>query len=783
MDHSGIFTLREFKGREVLKLAPDAYIELNGGTETKLISPISAGSSSLDMRGGVSSISIQTGVAPGGSSNCTIEVIAPQYKGFHEDYYITMPSGVKVPFFIPMMEIKVFMKGRFLKNGAPVYYQTFWGFIKEVSENYSGGVTTFSLNCGDMLSWWKYQTVSLIPGSFDSSLYGGQKIESAPTIFKDLNPFEIIVKLFTETAYNNFVSPQLSSLNLPPIPGGFQESAAKFGPLFRKVIDYWSNKYFFSDDRTDGKNRDSDGNVIDISLEANHLSNFLEMYGFSGKVELSQFLNIIRDRKLGNSYAKRMESSAYADRIELDFNILEFAQPFGAISNFKVSSAATTMPKLDIANVVSEQVNFEFFLDTNGKFVFKPPFYNLDTKDTETYRIPAKEILNFSAHLNSENLINFLEVTGPMVYELKSLELVGFHIDFDLVARYGLRHRVQNMMYGNTSKQLRQIAVAEMGRLNGKAFTANLSIPLRPEIRLGYPVYIEHIDSYYYVTGVNHSFNFGSSAQTDLILENRRERLYSEDGTKILKSHVYRLKENANLEFSNSEVLSKEEKFLKIKNISSGFDTGFFEVKPAIVDVENSDALSATGDPVSVNSNELVTFTDTTVPFSDINGYKHVGGFPYGANLKLDGNGRTLQPQAVNRVDVDTMVKNVVPANLNDFEKLDLSLSMNTRLFNVGGTVVSQDILSLPDAGVYSAISPKTPIEQLILQKPKVVNSDVLSSALQGKNLDDRRLTIRNFGEAGVSPLTKLDAIKPTSSNVLLNDKIASGSIDIAPKN
>ncbi len=195
MDHSGIFTLGEFKGREVLKLAPDAYIELNGGTETKLISPVSAGSSSLDMRGGVSSISIQTGVAPGGSSNCTIEIIAPQYKGFHEDYYITMPSGVKVPFFIPMMEIKVFMKGRFLKYGSPVYYQTFWGFIKEVSENYSGGVTTFSLSCGDMLSWWKYQTVSLIPGAFDSHLYDGQKIESAPTIFKDLNPFEIIVKL------------------------------------------------------------------------------------------------------------------------------------------------------------------------------------------------------------------------------------------------------------------------------------------------------------------------------------------------------------------------------------------------------------------------------------------------------------------------------------------------------------------------------------------------------------------------------------------------------------
>ncbi len=506
------------------------------------------------------------------------------------------------------------------------------------------------------------------------------------------------------------------------------------------------------------------------------------MYGFSGKKELSQFLNIIRDRRVGNSFAKRMESSAYADRIELDFNILEFAQPFGAISNFKVSSSATTMPKLDIANVVSEQVNFEFFLDTNGKFVFKPPFYNLDTKDTETYRIPAKEILNFSAHLNSENLINFLEVTGPMVYELRSLELVGFHIDFDLVARYGLRHRVQNMMYGNTSKQLRQIAVAEMGRLNGKAFTANLSIPLRPEIRLGYPVYIEHIDSYYYVTGVNHSFNFGSSAQTDLILENRRERLYSEDGSKILKSHVYRLKENANLNFSNSEVLSKEEKFLKIKNISSGLDTGFFEVKPAIVDVENSDALSSSG--ANVTSNELVTFTDTTVPFSDINGYKHVGGFPYGANLKLDSNGRTLEPVAVNSVDIDSLVKSEGPTNLSTFDRLDLSLSLNSRLFNVGDTVVPQNTLSLPDDYVLNnSISSQTPVDQLILQKPKVINSDVLSSTLQGKNLDDRRLTIKNFGAAEVSPLENLGGIKPKSSNALLNDKIASGSIGIAPKN
>lgn len=785
MDHSGIFTLREFKGREVLKLAPDAYIELNGGTETKIISPVSSltsRSKSLDMRGGVSSISTQSGVSPGGSSNCTIEIIAPQYKGFHEDYYITMPSGVKVPFFIPMMEVKVFMKGRFFKNGSPIYYQTFWGFIKEVSENYSGGVTTFSLSCGDMLSWWKYQTVSLIPGAFDSHLYGGQTIESAPTIFKDMNPFEIIVKLFTETAFNNFVSPQLSNLNLPPIPGGFSEQAAKFGPLFRKVIDYWSNKYFFSDDSTTGTNRDTEGNVVNISLEANHLSNFLEMYGFSGKKELSQFLNISKRRKEGNYYQKRMESSSYADRIELDFNILEFAQPFGSISNFKVSSAATTMPKLDIANVVSDQVNFEFFLDTNGKFVFKPPFYNLDTKDIETYRIKGKEILNFSAHMNSENLVNFLEVTGPMVYELKSLELVGFHIDFDLVARYGLRHRVQNMMYGNTSKQLRQIAVAEMGRLNGKAFTANLSIPLRPEIRLGYPVYIEHIDAYYYVTGVNHSFNFGSSAQTDLILENRRERLYTEDGGRILKSQVYRLKENANLDFTNSEVLSKEEKFLRIKNISSGFDTGFFEVKPATIKVENSDALSVPVEDTSINSNELVTFTDKTVPFSDINGYRHIGGFPYGANLKLDSNGRTLKPVEINSVNVEAMVERVGSNDLSPEEKTYLNSSINTRLFTVGDNVVSQDILLLPDDGVFNAISLQTTADQLQAQKPKVFSSDTLSAALQGRNLDSRRLSVRNFGSDAVPGVPTEDLTKPTSTNALLNDKIASGSIGIAPK-
>ena len=154
---NGIFTLQEFKNRGVIKLAPDALVYISGDLKTEVITP--ANTKDVSFNDGISTLSIQNNVDPPGSSNASIEIITPIY-GEGSKYWIIFRDGDTgkkiswVPWIVPMMEVKIFLKGRFMVGDSPRYYPAFWGFITNVEENYSGGVYKINLSCADMLHWW-----------------------------------------------------------------------------------------------------------------------------------------------------------------------------------------------------------------------------------------------------------------------------------------------------------------------------------------------------------------------------------------------------------------------------------------------------------------------------------------------------------------------------------------------------------------------------------------------------------------------------------------------------
>ncbi|MBD3260232.1 MAG: hypothetical protein GF334_00915 [Candidatus Altiarchaeales archaeon] len=688
---SGLFTQEEFVGRNILKLAPDAFVSINGALGARVISPAKvSGNQNLEVRGGVSSITVNAAIKPAGATRATIEVIAPQYKGLHEDYYVTMPNGTRIPYFVPMMEIKVFMKGRFLDpyTNNPVYYPVFWGLILDVTENYSGGVHTFSLNCGDILHWWKWQKITVRPA--DSSggfVFGAPTNWRVPTVFERMNPWEIIVALFMDNFFQNegsfgalynFVYMKLSKSGVSPDFGAINrgDAASTFGGLAQQTVKYWDQRFGFN------FNNATDPNKVPV-----------EIYGMRKQLSVSSIMERVNLYRESEKAKRRSDILA---EIDLDESILGKIQPFGSLDLYGDGGEPLIQAKLDIANEVVEQTQMEFFVDTNGTIVFKPPFYNMDVVDPAVpeYTLAPQDVINFSASLNSDNIVNYLECTSPQHYDVpNAVELIGYHIDYESIKRFGLRTKSIALRYGNTSRSLRLIAAAEMSRVNGTAFSGSASIPLRPEIRLGYPVYIKHIDAYYYVTGITHSFSFGSGATTDLSLEMRRDRVF--DGGEVtgvpgtvLKSKVYRYKypdnestkgstndstgisinlkskdpvdqkiQKLNQELQalrgsgNAEEQQKIESLineqLKIRamrqsKILDGPATGgLYEVSDA-ANVPTDHNIKIGSDPTyivqKITSNELLMVTDETVPYTDINGYRHIGGFPYGANLKLTTN-------------------------------------------------------------------------------------------------------------------------------------------------
>jgi hypothetical protein len=671
---SGLYSIPEFVGRNVLKLAPDAFIAVNTEVGARFVAPVSSdndstGYKSLDVRGGVTSINVNAAVSPPGASRANIEIVAPIYKGLHEDYYFTLPNGTRRPIFQAMMEVKVYMKGYNLNSGNPIYYPVFWGFISNVSESYSGGTYSISLTCADLLSWWKYQKLSIIPAAV-SSQFGAPSVDKFPTVFENMNPWQIIYNLMYETEWKSkngrrydFIYPKFSRIGSTANFGNLLNSKELVNEFFIGLAEdansYWQRRF--------GSNRDSSPNAQDRMQ--------MEMFGLLNEVDLDN--SRIRSALSYDQGNRQYQQKSQIPELDVNFFLLSQVQPYGAFNLYDGGASGLEHTKLEIATEICEQTEMEFFLDTNGSAVFKPPFYNLDVtkNDQSTYVIKAKDVINFSDDINSDGICTFLEVYGPRYQFDPNLDSMGYHMDFDLIKKFGLRYQKLELRYGNNPDQLRLLAAAKMAKINGRAYSGSVSIPCRPEMRLGYPVYLSHIDAYYYVSGINHSFTYGSSATTTLSLEYRRDRVFSDgevEGTKSgdnLKGYVYRYdldgdpnkflntfgnttvedrerqKEDENESSNDPDVTStmRENDDAKWSALSDGNvisgpkTTGFYKVSKA----NPNSGTSGSGSSV-VSSNELVMMnlpssandrTGESIPYTDINGYRHIGAFPYGANL------------------------------------------------------------------------------------------------------------------------------------------------------
>lgn len=764
--NSGIFSLNEFV-RSTTKLAPDLFVTFNGGFGTTIATPVlkedqsgtAFSSSTIGFKGGITSVSTSASTQPPGGGSCTIQVTSPPYRGMHTSYYVDNPDGTRTPYFQPLMEVKVYAKGRFLASpkagevgaeNSPRYYVIFWGFITGINHSQSGANANFTLNCKDMLYWWNYQNVTITQSPINTK-YGGKPIAPTGTALRFLNPWEIILNLFAETGFDNFVYPTFSNggQQLPNESPKHMLSNGKDDPgslelLIRKTSEYWSKRFGASRVVPSGDTlNQGDGSILKTY-------NTLEMFGMQGKLNLAEtftrgeigdFKNSrqgglnkeVGEGKASNTnantvttaetprgttdvdkanatasdttpkedgliYRMTKDMSVLAE-VTTDFGLVGKVMPYANFSDNMPGVEATTATKLEIANTATQNTHMEFYQDPNGTFVFKPPFYNMDTSASRIYRIMADDIININESVEIDGIVNGLEVTGPMLYLATVVRYSASHYDFGSIAKYGLRYRSMQLPYGNNVEELQALAVAEMSLTNAQATTASLEIPLRPEMRMGYPVYIDHLDCYYYVVGINHNFNFGSSASTTLTLTAKRPKMWdytgaeSEDGQPApMRAYIYRTKDSYYREkilsqpgadsFSTEEIDAKVREMAKkdiqnsidladindgdkqgserpsefseeasprdLRDKTSGFistpDPGLYVAtkSPAYWDsvaVTSSNTVEASG-TISTNTgdrtlNELVNITRDSTPYTDVNGYLHIGGFPYGANLSI----------------------------------------------------------------------------------------------------------------------------------------------------
>lgn len=483
--------------RPYVTLSPDAYVSIQGETTV-----VGCGECrrKVDLNRYVTSISTEAAVdsAPGGAT-VVLSIPDTDVNDFFVDGQLLI---------VPMMEIELYSKGYFLVGGFPQYYRIFWGIVSSVTKAWSNGTTTVTISCKDILRWWELTNVTINPGfieSFGSStgnftFWGNQ--------FAGMNPYTVIIALAREAMGDFSLTTGSFTSFLPekgpeePVVGGFA----------RDIMAYWQLKF---------------GNIW----------NSLVMYGASGQAyTFSGDSGTFSPVQISERIFAEEERLAFVNQETGLFKInpgevATFKQSIDRAVDFELFQSEQ-QSKLALAMSSRDQAGYEFFCDPCGDIVFKPPFYNLNVMPNKPVSwIQDFEVLDDSVTDSEAEVYTHITASGNafggvMDYglndEITTPRAGAF--DFHLLRRYGWRKYDYQCEWAGNPRKLFFHLLDYLDKLNAKRQNGTVTIPLRPELRLGFPIWFPKYDSFFYVTGISHSYQVGGQATTTLTLSAKRSK-------------------------------------------------------------------------------------------------------------------------------------------------------------------------------------------------------------------------------------------------------------------
>lgn len=536
----------ETKFTKVVSVAPDAVVFINGLDSI----PLAQGDSGLKLKSFITQITVSLSIhsSPGTAS---ISLANPQHL---EQPLINQYRSA----FSAMQEVDIYIKGRFPIENETKYYPVFWGIISTVSENYSDGVYNITLNCKDILRWWDMTRINIKPSLLASNIFSSLE----PSLFSKNYAQMTIPQILKELSY-------VTTKDLMPVENltfsdknSYIDKIKEFKENSYQLIQYWQNRFTqigrrlriigFNNVLAESQTKEMTlqqkdqelGNVNSEVPDYLHMTNGLIKFPAINYLPSSQFF----ETPFPNTLVKTQNSTSE------DINkVLPFVQPLIGVDGVQIDRILPAKlvvedvnafqsqfeTRLEIANQLKELVKFEFYMDTNGDLVFKPPFYNMDVTDNAAQVIEDIDIIDYGFTEDESGIVTRLEVLGSLDimehFESTIQPNYGLFVDYFKAQQFGIRAQTQTLHYLRSPYQCELFAQSELNRLNSLVKTGTLSIIGRPEIRLGYPIYFKSRDTFYYLQGLTHTFSFGSDFSTSLEITAERKKLYDDQGN-VLKN-------------------------------------------------------------------------------------------------------------------------------------------------------------------------------------------------------------------------------------------------------
>lgn len=493
--------------RPYLTLTADCFVSLQGDT-----SVIACGECrrNVDFNRYITTVSTEAAVdAPPGSASFTMSVPDNDVNDFFIDGQFII---------IPMMEVEIFAKGYFTVGGIPQYYKIFWGLVSSVSKSWSGGVTTIQISCKDILRWWELTNVILNPAYLNSFGSSGGNWNMFQNQFAGMNPYTVIIQLAKESM-GDFSLTAGSQTSFAPETGPEGPVIASYA---KDIMTYWQLKFA-------------------------NIWNSLVLYGSSGKSytfsgsALTAAASAISQEVvtgIESEQAKLGDAAGASTAV----NDAAFKVHVSQLAAYKTELARAgdvdfyqneTQSKLAIAQTARDQAGYEFYCDTTGDIIFKPPFYNLNVLPNKPVSwIQDFEIIDDSVTDSEAEVFTHIVSSGNAftggafdagLNDDICTPRTGVY-DYHLLRRYGWRRLDYQCEWASNPRQLFFHLIDYLDRVNSKRQYGSVTIPMRPELRMGFPIWFPRYDSFFYIQGISHNYSPGGQATTVLTLTAKRSK-------------------------------------------------------------------------------------------------------------------------------------------------------------------------------------------------------------------------------------------------------------------
>jgi uncharacterized FlaG/YvyC family protein len=492
--------------RPTVVTAPDALVYINGEAE---VIGCPQCNRFFDFNKYITSVQVDLSIdsVPGSAS---LSLSVPRHT--IDDFYF---DGN--PVITPMMEVEIFAKGYYLVEGLPQYYPIFWGLVTEVSDDYSSGGHTVSIHCADILKWWELCKMNINPaftapkGQQGSSIFGN--------VYFGMNPYDVIWSL----ALQSFGDVLVGTGSLVSLIKE-QSQRPTFDAALSDLMLYWEQRF-------------------------SRVRSNLLLYGTNGVAVRGDSLNQEYSR-VGNTGTAKKPSHFASAAVRnanggVDGGQVVFAPDAPEVVAFRTQFQQAGQinlwqteyqTKLELAHAAKEAAGFEFYMDVDGTIVFKPPFYNLDILANKPVSwIQDIDIIEWGLSESEAEVVTQVVMQGSMYgstdYGLGE-ETTPFTsvTDYHLLRKYGWRSQNYNSEFLGDPQLMFYHGMDVMDRLNSRRHRGTVTIPLRPELRLGFPIYLAPKDQMWYVAGISHNIAFGGRASTTLTLTAKRSKFIAPKG-------------------------------------------------------------------------------------------------------------------------------------------------------------------------------------------------------------------------------------------------------------